>query len=163
MILTIPDSDAFAPLAAPIDGPAYMDLLVTRQTAYETHRPNRLGFPTLIEWFIQPGDENWVRIPEEKRQPKRVTTPRVYRSADSIAEELAEVETKLAAFGTEDCDDNAVVNLSPYSRSRAARNAGRRRFAQLDRDLERYTALCKRRDALQGRLTTARAREARAV
>jgi hypothetical protein len=168
MILTVPDSDAFAPLTAPIEGEAYMQLLLDRQAAYEaTHPPKpdaiTLRFPALLEWFIQPGDEDWVDVPETQPQPKRVATPRVYRSATSIAEELARIDARMAQIANSGPDDPAAVNISPYSRSRAARTAGRRRFAQLDRDLERYVALRKRRDALAGRLLSAQAREARAA
>lgn len=58
-------------------------------------------------------------------------------------------------------DDRAAANLSPNARSRAARNAGRRRFAQMDRVLERYTRLETKRTRLCGQLARAEAREAR--
>lgn len=168
MILTVADSAAFAPLAAPIDGEAYMELLVARQAAWEAGhfcddrlRPQSWVRP-LLEWFIQDGDEKWVTVPESKPAPKRVTTPRVYRSAASIREELATVDAQMDRIAGSGSEDNAVVNLSPYSRSRAARSAGRRRFAQLDRDLEQYGELRKRRDALASRLISAEAREKRA-
>lgn len=149
---------AFVPLAASIDGEAYMQLLLDRQAAWEAAHP-LIRLRPLLEWFIHAGDEQWVRLSETAPAPKRETKPRVYRSAASIREELAMVEAKMDRIVGNGSDDNASVNISPYSRSRAARNAGRRRFAQLDRDLERYAALSRRRDGLASRLISAQARE----
>jgi hypothetical protein len=87
----------------------------------------------------------------------------VYRSAESIRAELEIVDAQLAAFGVNDVPDRAAANLSPHARSRAAARAGRRRFTRMDRDLQRYTALTRRRDRLAGRLATAEAREKRAA
>jgi hypothetical protein len=76
-----------------------------------------------------------------------------------LREERDKVAAQLAAIGDEDCADGAVVNLSPYSRSKAAARAGRRRFERMDRDLERYAALQRRLENLNGRILTAEARE----
>lgn len=116
----------------------------------------------LLEWFIADSDEQWVRLPASTTVPKRETKLRVYRSAASIREKLATVEASMARIAGNGSEDNAVVNLSPFSRSRAARTAGRRRFEQMDRDLERYVALDKRRTALKNRLASAEARESAA-
>jgi hypothetical protein len=155
------------PLTAPIDGEAYMQVLLDRQAAYEAAHPNRPGalprMRPLLEWFIQDGDEKWVILPEHKFAPKRTPTPRTYRSAASIREELGALEARMARIAGSGPDDPAAVNLSPFARSRAARNAGRRRFAQLDRDLERYTQLTTRRDQLTGQLRSAETREAKAA
>jgi hypothetical protein len=151
------------PLTAPISGEDYIALLVARRDAWEARnggaRP--YGLPALIEWFIEDGDEKFVQLPEDKPAPKRERNPRVYRSAASLREERDAVQAKMDAITGEDTTDGAVVNLSPFSRSRAARNAGRRRFAKLDRDLERYTALRTRRDNLNFRIATAEARESK--
>lgn len=150
-----------APLAAPISGEDYIALLVARRDAWEARnggaRP--YGLPALIEWFIQDGDEEFVQLPEDKPAPKRERKPRVYRSAASLREERDAVQARMDAITGEDTTDGAVVNLSPFSRSRAARNAGRARFAKLDRDLERYAALRTRRDNLDSRIRSAEARE----
>jgi hypothetical protein len=154
-------STKLAPLAEPIDAEDYMQVLLDRQAAWEAEHPSQGWVRPLLEWFIEPGDEKWVRLPEPAPTAKRQPTPRVYRSAESIRAELADVEARMARVAGEDCGDGAVVNLSPYSRSRAARNAGRRRFEKLDRDLERYSKLKARRDRLAAQLARAEAREAK--
>jgi hypothetical protein len=57
-----------APLTEPIDAEDYMKVLLKRQAAWADEHPPRAGalphLPTLLEWFIQPGDEDWVRLPE---------------------------------------------------------------------------------------------------
>jgi hypothetical protein len=146
------------PLTAPIDAEDYMQLLLKRQAAWEAAHPHYRLRP-LLEWFIEPGDERWVHLPAPA--PKRKPAPRVYRSAASIRTELAAVEAQMARIANSGPDDPAAVNISPFARSRAARTAGRRRFAKLDRDLERYTALERRRSRLAGRLASAEAREAK--
>lgn len=146
------------PLAAPIDAEDYMQLLLDRQAAWEAAHPHHRLRP-LLEWFIAPGDEQWVCLPAPAPAPKREPTPRVYRSAASIRTELAAVEATMARIASAGPDDPAAVNLSPHARSRAARTAGRRRFAQLDRDLERYANLERRRTRLAGQQVAAEARE----
>jgi hypothetical protein len=147
------------PLAAPISGEDYIALLVARRDAWEARnggaRP--YGLPALIEWFIQDGDEEFVQLPGPA--PKRERKPRVYRSAASLRKERDTVQARMDRITGEDTTDGAVVNLSPFARSRAARNAGRARFAKLDRDLERYTALRTRLDNLNSRIRSAEARE----
>jgi hypothetical protein len=154
-------------LTGPISLDDYMGVLAARQAAYEAERQAAhpaLGFrlPALLTWFIRDDDEQYVITPDAAPSPKpepKTTKSRVYRSAASIREELARVDAQLAAIGAEECTDNAVVNLSPFSRSKAAARAGRRRFARMDRDLEKHTALSRRRARLAGSLTRAEARE----
>lgn len=152
------------PLTEPISGDEYVRVvLVARQQAWIAAQAEgpRLRFPPLLEWFIADDDEQFVVLPTppEKPAPK----PRQYRSAASLREErdglLARMEQ---AAGRNDPGDLAATNLSPSSRSRAARNAGRRRFAQMDRDLETYAKLRRRLDVLNGRIARAEAREAAA-
>ena len=151
-----------APLNAPIDAEDYVDLLLARQAAWHAARPH-VSLPLLPEHFIEDGDEKWVILPDAKPAPKRQRTARRYRPAADIRAELADVEARMARIAGSGPDDPAAVNLSPFARSRAARNAGRRRFAQLDRDLERYTKLAARRDTLAFALKSAEAREAKAA
>lgn len=151
-------SDYGPRLSAPIDGEDYIRILLERQAAWEAAHTGPYLRP-LLEWFIAPGDEKWVRLPESAPAPKREPKPRVYRPAAEIRTELAKVEATMASIAGSGTDDPAVVNLSPNSRSRAARTAGRHRFAQMDRDLERYAALARRRTRLAGRLAAAEARE----
>lgn len=156
-------TDGVVPLSAPIDGEEYMRVLLDRQAAWEAAHPGPGRFRPLLEWFIVDGDEHQVRLPEATLAPRRVTAPRVYRTAESIRADLAKVEGEMARVAGTGPGDRAAANLSPYSRSRAARNAGRRRFAQLDRDLERYASLERRRVKLVGRLAAAEARELKSL
>lgn len=151
----------FEPIATPMTGEQYMTVLVERQQAWkQAHaKPGvRLRFPALLEWFIQPGEEHLVLLPEPAPKPPR--TPRVYRSAESLRQERAELMEHMARVaGCNDAPDRAAANLSPHSRSRAARTAGRRRFARMDRDLEKYAALQRQLTALNGQIARAEARE----
>lgn len=170
-------------------GDEYMELLEQRRQAWESAHPAREAaeariaeikreFPganpqikpkwgppvALLEWFIEPGDEDLVDLPKPEPKAKRQPTPRVYRSAASLREERDRLQQRLDLIcGVEDTGDMAVVNLSPHSRSRAARTAGRRRFAKLDRDLDRAAGLRRRIQSLDFRINTAEAREARAA
>jgi len=151
-------------LTEPISGEDYMEVLVARQAAYVATQGQSgplQRFLPLLEWFVRAEDEPFVILPESTPAPKRTRQPRVYRSAASIRAELDDVEARLAAFGANDVPDRAAANLSPHARSRAAARAGRRRFERMDRDLQRYTALARRRDQLAGRLASAEAREQR--
>ncbi|RLK58468.1 hypothetical protein [Actinokineospora cianjurensis] len=142
-------------LSSPISGEDYIEVLLARQAAYQGAHPYR--FPPLLEWFVRDEDVDYVELP--KPAPKRTTTPRVYRGAASIRGELKRVDAQLAAIGASGPTDRAAANLSPFARSKTAARAGRARFARMDRDLERYTALTRRRDQLAGRLAVAAARE----
>lgn len=171
--------------AAKLTGDEYMELLVQRRAEWEAaHRQDaeaeierikrefpganprlKSGWeppPALLEWFVRPGDEDLVDLPESKPAPKRTPKPRTYQSAASLREERDRLVSQRSAI-VGGGGDMAEVNLSPSSRSRAARNAGRRRFAKLDRDLERYTALSRRIDSLNFRIARAEAREERAA
>jgi hypothetical protein len=153
-------------LTEPIFGDEYVrTILVARQEAWLTANPaaRDRGFPPLLEWFIQPEDERFVQLPEdEPKAPPLPRQPRKYRSAASLREERDGIERRMNAIAGEDSTDGAIVNLSPHSRSRAARNAGRRRFAQMDRDLARYVQLRRRYDQLTARIAAAEARESAA-
>lgn len=148
-----------APLSEPIDGDAYIAVLLARQAAWIHRNGGDRTFPPLLEWFIREGDENFVIVPGEKPAPKRERRPRTYRSAASLIEERDKVQARMDAITGSGPDDPASVNLSPHSRSRAARTAGRRRFEQLDRDLERYTMLSNRLEQLNYRIRVAQRRE----
>lgn len=151
-------------ITGPIAAEDYITVLVARQSAWRSRNP-QVTLPPLLEWFIREGDEAHVILPNHEAQPKRVRTPRVYRTAASLREERDRIQARMdQVAGTDPSGgDNAVVNLSPNSRSKAARTAGRRRFAQNDRALATFTALRKRRDALASQIARADAREARAA
>ena len=159
--LDAPAVAAPAPLAEPISGDNYMQVLVQRQQAWiaanaPTRTPSWASAP-LLEWFIEPGDEQFVQLPGPVQRP--APQPRTYRSAESLRVERDGVERRMHEVASAGPTDPAAVNLSPFARSRAASRAGRRRFAQLDRSLEQYTQLQQRRDRLNGRIASAEARE----
>lgn len=164
-----------------MNGDEYMELLEQRRAAWEAAHPAREAaeaqiaqikrdFPganpqlkpnwtplrPLLEWFIEPGDEDLVTLPEPEPKPK--PRPRVYRSAASLREEREQVQAQIEALW-EDDGDMAVVNLSPHAKSRAARNAGRRRMANLDREIDLGLRLSRRLQSLDARIASAEARE----
>lgn len=169
-------------------GEEYMQLLEQRRAEWEAAHPAREAaeaeierikreFPganptlkpgwgppvALLEWFVRPGDEDLVDLPEKQPAPSRTPKPRVYRSAASLIAERDQLQVQRDAIVADDGGDLAETNLSPSSRSRAARSAGRRRFAKLDRDLERVAKLNRRIDSLNSRIARAVAREDRAA
>lgn len=151
------------PLAKPISGAEYIDVLLQRRAAWmSAKRPFKPKFPPPVEYFMRAEDEQFVQVPEAEPQPKRQRTPRVYRSAASLREARDKVAAKLAAFNTNDVPDRAAANLSPNAKSKAARRAGQRRFAKMDRDLQRYVELQRKLTTLDFRVKAAEAREAKA-
>lgn len=155
-----PVVDEPAPLSEPIDGEAYIEVLLARQAAYISRNfPYGTDIPPLLSHFVRDEDAAFVVLPEQKPQPKRVSKPRVYRSAASIREELEQVIAQRDAIGGNEPADRAIANISPFARSKSAARAGRRRFAQMDRDLEKYARLTQRIETLRFRLLSAEARE----
>lgn len=151
-------------LNAPVTRDEYIHILLARQADWlDSLGPVNLRFPPLLEWFIRDGDEQWVLEPEKKPAPKKPRKPRVYRSAASLREERDRVQAQMDALTDTGPYDPAYVNLSPFSRDKSAARAGRNRFEKMDRDLQRYTELAKRRDALDMRIRAAEARERRAA
>lgn len=141
-------------------GDEYMAVLLERSDVYMASfdgKPFRPKFPPLLEWFIRPGDEALVELPAEELQPKPVRKPRQRKPVDVEAlkarrEQLAAKRDRIAGHDT---GDRAAANLSTQSRHRAARTAGRRRFAQMDRDLEAFTRLTKQIEQLDSRIARA--------
>jgi len=149
-----------------LNGDEYIALLLRRQQEWmDKHATGpQMRFPPLLEWFIRPGDEDLVDpavLAPPEPSPAQPRQARTYRSAESLRGERDRVQAQLDAIHGRDGGDRAAANLSPQSRSRAARTAGRRRFARLDRDLERHTQLTARLRRLNARLAAAEAREAR--
>jgi hypothetical protein len=158
-----PEVDESAPLTEPVTGEQYMEILLQRQATWMTRNGGMHKLPPLLEWFIREGDEDFVQLPDATPAPKRERTPRTYRSAASLREDRDRVQAQMDAITGSGPDDPASVNLSPFSRSKAAASAGRRRFAKLDRDLEKFTALAQRLATLDFRILSAEAREQKAV
>lgn len=161
----VPEVESYEPaqpITEPMDAEDYMALLVERQQAWMRAHPE-VRLPALYAWFILPGEEALVRLPEHVPAEKPARTPRVYRSAASLHEERGKLLARMIQVaGTDDTPDRAAANLSPNARSRAARTAGRRRFAKMDRDLATFAALRRRVAVLDGQIARAEAREARA-
>lgn len=136
-------------------GDEYIALLLERQAAHmAAHPPVQPWLRPLLEWFIQPGDEELFTPPEVEPQPKRVTKPRVYRSAASLREERDRLVAQTRPL------------LEPLSPDRAASGGvalGRKRTARMqqreDSRLRRYVALTRRIAALESRIAAAEVRE----
>lgn len=136
-------------------GDEYMTLLAQRRDAYEAEHPHTgpAWLRPLLEWFIQPGDEDLVTLPE--RPEKRPARPRTYRSADSLRAERDDL-----AIRAERIYESAGVPDRAASHGVAL---GQRRTARVqaanDRALARYTRLHERIAALDGRIARAERRE----
>src|SRR5690625_2292922 len=93
----------------------YIALLQERQATWEAHRPSylRSWVRPLLEWFIEPGDEELFTPPPVEPQPKRQPTPRRYRPSSEIRAERDRVQAELDRHTTPVDYDPGVVNLSP--------------------------------------------------
>lgn len=145
-----------------LTGDEYMALLLERQAAYVAEHPPAPGVTwaarPLLEWFIQPGDEELFTPPKEVPQPKRETKPRVYRPAASLREERDRLIAQRAPL---------LVPLSPDRAASGGVALGRKRTARMqqreDRRLQQYVALTRRIDALNVRIESADIRERKAA
>ena len=151
-----------------VTGDEYMTLLLERQAEHMASRPAPpdgvklaawIELPPPLEMFVLPGDEDLFTPPKHVPAPKRETTPRTYKPASHwrALREKAQADLDRLTGGTS--DDPAVVNLSHTSRSRAARNAGKRRMAALERDVEKAARLMSRIEFLDHKVLMADARE----
>lgn len=143
-------------------GDDYIAVLTRRREEYMAERPGQPEWLVpLLEWFIRPGDEQMVTLPSpppKQERPER--TPRQFRSAASLRGDRRQLQARLDALTDAGAGgDVASVNLSPYSRSRAAASAGRRRMAALDRDIGRAAQLIRQIEALDARIARADQRE----
>jgi len=138
-------------------GEEYMALLTERQRAYMAERPPvKPWLKPLLEWFIQPGDEDLFTPPPVARQSKRETTPRVYRTAESLRAERDRLATRAALLVAPILPDRAASHGVALGRKGTARVQQRE-----DSRLRQYVALDRRIKALDGRIARADAREAR--
>jgi hypothetical protein len=159
----VTDTEEPVSLTAPITGDEYIKVLLARQSAYIARHGGNLTMPPLLEWFIRAEDEPFVILPEHTPAPKREREPRNFTPAAELRKRRDEVQAKLDSFDNDGPADQAITNLSPYSRNKAAARAGRRRFAKMDRDLSKYSELRDRRDVLNHRIALQDAREAKAA
>lgn len=140
-------------------GDEYMALLVERQEDHmREHPPARPWLKPLLDWFIRPGDEDVFTPPAVEPQPKRVTTPRTYRSAASLRDERDRLTAQAAPLVTPLLNDRAAAGGQALGQKGTARIQKRE-----DARLQRYVALDRRIRALDARIASAEARERRAA
>ena len=147
------------PLSHHITAEEYMALLVERQHVYCMAHPTPEGrwHPVpLLEWFIWPGDGDFVILPDrttEEPAPTRTDADRLADAEASVArwtERLAKAEAALSAVVLRALpdEDNAVINIrrSPHA------------WKRLDSDLSRVVQAGKVRDNADNKLAMAQAR-----
>ncbi len=130
---------------------AYMELLVQRQNDWLKDNPPRsrgrlTSLPPLLEWFVRPGDEHLVELPEPPAKPK--PQPRTYRSAASLRTERDALIKRRDAIIFDGPADRAAANVSTPSR-----------WKKLDRDITKVVRLSNRINALGYRIADADHRE----
>lgn len=136
-------------------GDEYMALLLERQAEHvAANPPARPWIKPLLESFIRPGDEALFTPPEETPQPKRETTPRVYRSAASLRAERDRLVARTKPLLEPIATDTAATHGAALGRRRTDRLAARE-----DSKLRKYVELDKRIKALEGRIARAERRE----
>jgi hypothetical protein len=102
----------------------------------------------MLEWFIQAGDEDLVELPAPSPRPQ--PQPRRYRSTESLRAERDRLIARRDEITTGAHQDPAMCNLG-----------GRRRWDQLERDIQKVARLTKRIDTLGWRIAAAESREQR--
>lgn len=146
----------------------YVALLLRRQEEHAATHPRVLGFPPLLEWFIEPGDEDLVDMaaidrPAPSPRPARSKRPRQYRPASHWQAELERIEQRMAAINGiqrhATTDPAAYGGLGIHQTARQARRYG----AQIDRAAAEYVRLEKRKTHAARMLRAAQAREVAGV
>ena len=145
------------PLTEPILAEAYMALLVERQSVYVAeHLSGAPWIKPLIEWFIWPGDDDLVILPDrttEEPAPTRTDADRLADAEAGVArwtERLVKADAALAAAvgRSRPAEDNAVVNIPRTPRM----------WKRLDSDISRVIQAGRVRDNADNKLAMARAR-----
>lgn len=143
-------------LDALIPAEQYMDIILERQRVYEAAHPPVKWARTLPEWFVWPGDDDFVILPDRVTPEPRSTRTDTDRLADAQAgvarwtERLARAEAAWeAAYNRARpmTTDNAVVNIPLARRQRG-----------LDSQLRRVSEATKVRDNARAKLAMAEAR-----
>lgn len=133
-------------------GDEYVALLLERQATHiAEHPPAAPWMLPLLEWFIQPGDEDLFTPPPTEPAPKRATEPRTYRTAASLTEERDRLVAQCAFLGRAMSEDPATA--------RVGAGLARRNAARMDRELQRAVALDQRISHLNHRIDLATVRE----
>ncbi len=166
--MTTPDPPA--PTAEKLSGDEYMAVLVQRQAEFMQARQREVQARTsqngrpplpllspLLEWFIQPGDEHLVDLPQPA--PKRKPEPRYYRPSTFWRERITHIEAQMAATAARaDLGDPAAARGCALGPKRTARHQKR-----ADAALTRYVALDRKLSHAKGMLCSALARESKAA
>ena len=144
-------------LDAPIPAEQYMNLILERQRVYEAANPPVKWARTLPEWFVWPGDDDFVILPDRttapKPEPTRTDADRLADAQAGVArwtERLAAAEAAWTAAydrARPKTTDNAVVNIPLARRQRG-----------LDSQLRRVSEATKVRDNARAKLAMAEAR-----
>lgn len=148
----------------------YLAELLRRQDAYVAAHPGAPGrewVRPLLTWFVRDDDQvEGVTVdvppspPPVAKPPRPDRRPEIRGRLARNRDRLAGIRHQLDALSGE--GDPATVNLSSFARNRAAAAAGRRRLAQLDRDITRGTSLLATEAGLLHRIALDEARLARA-
>lgn len=141
----------------------YMDLLLARRAAHEARHGRRPGFPALLDWFIEPGDEDLVDmatlVPAQRVETKRPTRPRRYRPASYWRDRLERITARMERInGTtrhETTDRAAHTGIGIRQTGRQARRYGE----TIDRVSGEYVRLEKQRGHAVRMLRAAEASE----
>lgn len=141
-----------------LTGDEYIALLQQRQAEYVAQlSPRRHPWVVpLLEWFIRDGDEHLFTPPKEQSQPKRVTKPRTYRSAESLRAERDRLIAQRDPLAVPLLSDRAASHGQALGAKRTARIQQRE-----DSRLRRYVELDERIKALDVRIARAERREAK--
>lgn len=139
-------------------GDDYMALLERRRNEHELAHPRDPRAPSwvrpLLEWFVRPGDEDLVELPQPAEKP--TPQPRTYRTAASLRAERDRVNAEIQRLSdTAALPDRAASHGVALGPRRTAKHQ-----AKADRALERAAALYQRLAALDGRIARAERREA---
>jgi hypothetical protein len=146
------------PLSQHITAERYMDLLLERQQVYLDANIGHAWMKPLLEWFIWPGDGDFVILPDRTTATPEPTRTNADRLADAEAgvtrwtERLAKAEASLSAAilhaFPDDNRDMAVINIPRTSRM----------WKRVDSDLDRITQAERVRDNAKNKLVMAQAR-----
>lgn len=147
----------------------YADLLVARRDAYYVDHPPRPGFPAMLDWFIEDGDEDLVDVaaveaatrPLEDDRPRRARTyrPASYRPASYWRDRLAKVDARLDAInGIRRHDTSDLAAYGGIGIRQTARQT-RRHGSRIDAVAAEYVRLTTQRSNLVAKLARAETRE----
>lgn len=146
------------PLTEPILAEAYMDLLKERQKVFKADR-DAAEIPwmvPLLEWFIWPGDDDLVILPDrttEEPAPTRTDADRLADAQTAVANWTGRLAKAQAAYDaaigrSRPADDGAVINIPRTPRM----------WKRLDSDISRVIQAGRIRDSAANKLAMAQGR-----